>query len=219
MGIIPHPDSLMSTPYLSSPDVRDYLGPPFPSPPATIDEREREHEQHYTSAPPSAGAEPQRAGTWASNLRSSLFAAIAGKGALPEEDRFTRTVLPLHRNSTRRSTRNESAFPIVVEDKDEYHLPDSDAEAIGAVFQYAPAMSTNTSSSSSIAPPPRAAKRLPLRMSAGERYKRYARSQRSGASTVDEESSTESCATWSTAQRGPSRLAGGERAKGQKGLA
>lgn len=140
---------------------------------------------------------PQRAGTWASNLRNTLFAAIAGKQQ-EEEDRFTRTVLPLHRNSTRR----REGFPIV-EEKDE-----GDAAAIGSVFL---APSFSSSSGSTIAAP---TKRVPLRGAGGpegaaERYKRYyAKSTTSSASSES---------AWSVDNRIPSRLAGGERAKGVKG--
>ena len=180
LGFRPHPAQDLSSPYLSPPDARDYFGPPFPSPPATIDE----HDQ------------PQRAGTWASNLRTSLFAAISGaRGQTPTpEDKFTRQVLPLHRNSTQRQ-----AFPIIREEKD--------ADMIGSVF-LAPSGSTDTDMTL-----PQRPQRLPLRDSVGERYKRYARSQRSN------DQDDESCASWSSVEdlRLPSRLAGGEKARGVRG--
>lgn len=172
---------------------------------------------------------PQRAGTWASNLRTTLFAAISGVASRPGnlaqpeyEDKFTRQVSPLHRNSTRRSRQDSvedgtygpaSAFPIVIEEKDEYHLPESDAEVIGSVF-LAPSMSA--SSSRSEVGPIRRMKRS-VRIPVGDRYKRYARSQRSGGSSFGEDSSTDTSSEWSsTDARGPGRLAGGERALGAK---
>ena len=150
--------------------------------------------------------QPQRAGTWASNLRSTLFAAIAGnRGPTPlPEDRFTRQVLPLHRNSSRREEyeKYDHAFPIVEEEKDVSPIT---AEAIGSVF-LAPSLSTDSSNTNTL---PARPKRLPLRGSAGDRYKAYARSTRS----VDEES----CASWSSGERMPSRLAGGQPARGVRG--
>ncbi|RXK40208.1 hypothetical protein M231_02482 [Tremella mesenterica] len=62
----------------------DPVQPPFSSPPASITDH------------------PTRASTWASNLRQTLFSAITGRPSEPQEDRYTRTVLPLHRHSTRR---------------------------------------------------------------------------------------------------------------------
>ncbi|ORY35428.1 hypothetical protein BCR39DRAFT_585063 [Naematelia encephala] len=230
-----HDNVHLTDPYLSPPDARDYLGPPFPSPPETVDEHSHSNPiATTTSTATSSPDSPQRAGTWASNLRSTLFAAISAARAPAraahnddDEDKFTRTVLPLHRASTRRAA---AAFPIVVEDSSEQHgsggkgdgyesyrMPESDVEVIGSVF-LAPSLSTTSSSSSlsSITRPTHAkSKRLPLRGSAGERYKRYyTRSQQSVASTVDEES----CAGWSDSEMGygPSRLAGGERARGVK---
>lgn len=176
LGIETHPNSALTSPYISPPDERDYLGrPAFPSPSATDEGKEYIAQEE---SPP-----PQRAGSWASNLRNTLFAAIAGKGQ-EEEDRFTRPVLPLHRNSTRRQ-----GFPIV-EEKDE------GAEHIGSVFL---TPSYSSSSGSTVAP----------RRSEGaaERYKRYyARSTTSVSESA-----------WSEDNRMPSRLAGGERAKGVKG--
>ena len=78
---------------------------------------------------------------------------------------------------------------------------------IGSVF-LAPSLSTDSAMTL-----PQRPQRLPLRGSAGERYKRYARSQRSN------DQDDESCASWSSVEdvRLPSRLAGGERARGVKG--
>ena len=70
----------------------------------------------------SINEQPTRASTWASNLRQTLFHAITGKGTPDadqddldlEDDRYTRTVLPLHRNSTRKrdiSTPKPLSYP------------------------------------------------------------------------------------------------------------
>ena len=68
----------------------------------------------------SINEQPTRASTWASNLRQTLFHAITGKGTSDvyqddlEDDRYTRTVLPLHRNSTRKrdiSTPRPLSYP------------------------------------------------------------------------------------------------------------
>ncbi|KAK4687951.1 hypothetical protein P7C73_g2162, partial [Tremellales sp. Uapishka_1] len=192
------------SPYMSPPDARDYLGPPFPSPPSTIEE-----EPEYPTST-----------NWATNLRSTLFAAIGGKAPAQVEDKFTRPVLPLHRGNTRKSLISQPV-PIIIQEKDEeYHMPPSDAEAIGHVF-LAPNISRNSSAESRMnIQMPKRMKKMPLRSSVGERYKRYARStsgRSSGLSSASEDSSTESSG-WSEIEQGRvSRLAGGERAKGVKG--
>jgi hypothetical protein len=111
----------------------EYGGPPFPSPPDTINEQ------------------PTRASTWASNLRSTLFAAIStsptagGNTNSEPEDRYTRQVLPLHlnRNSTVKSTRSTTDapnrpgfgrnYPLVINEKDEQEMDAADG-AIGSRF-------------------------------------------------------------------------------------
>lgn len=93
------------------------------------------------------------------------------------EDRFTRQVLPLHRNSTRRQAQ---AFPIVTEEKD------SSPEPIGSLFLHS---SASIDSELEMALPQR-----PQRMPVGERYKRYARSNRSSVNDG------ESCASWSSTE-------------------
>lgn len=102
-----------------------YGGPPFPSPPVTIDEAEQ----------------PTRASTWASNLRSTLFTAISTnamrQSTHDDSDRYTRPVLPLHRGSTRRSTRSDisarsamptRSYPLVIDEKDEQELDAAQAQ-------------------------------------------------------------------------------------------
>jgi hypothetical protein len=227
LGISAPQDSALSSPYLSPPDARDYLGPSFPSPSATVDDIPLTDPASHQSPD-----QPQRAGTWAANLRTTLFAAISGVGANSragpdqQEDKFTRQVLPLHRNSTRRNLQNgntsgrasSQAFPIVMEvkDHDSYMMPALDAEVIGSVY-LAPSISTSSNDSRYPVMPIRRPKKMPLRGSAGERYKAaYARS-RGGASSVDEESSAESSGGWSLDDRVPSRLAGGQRARGVRG--
>jgi hypothetical protein len=211
------PTQITPSPYISPPDARDYLGSPFPSPPATIHE------------------EPQ-AGSWATNLRSTLFAAISGnplaRNGTPApptmgdremaQDKFTRPVLSLHRGESRTEF---ATFPRIasrrgrrVETDEEYAMPESDAEAIGSVF-LAPPISRNSSAGSQIGVKAHQQQlQQRKRMSAGERYKRYARSNAS--SSLSEESSTESAAgDWSSVEAMPraSRMAGGMRAKGVKG--
>lgn len=145
----------------------EYGGPPFPSPPDTINEPEQ----------------PTRASTWASNLRSTLFAAISTSHnpntttATDSEDRYTRQILPTHlnRNSTIRSTRSitegqgqggygrTSNYPLVIDEKDEQEMDAADG-AIGSRFM----MSRDSGSGSSGAS-------VGTRMSIADRYKSWSR--------------------------------------------
>ena len=127
---------------------------PFPSPPVTINEQ------------------PTRASTWASNLRSTLFAAISTPAPQQgQEDRYTRQVLPLHRNSTMKSTMsltdNDSQFgrpyPLVINEADEQELDASTSE-MGKRFM----MNRETSGVSD-------ASRETGRRSVGDRYKSWSR--------------------------------------------
>jgi len=222
LGIETRANSVLTSPYISAPDARDYLGhghPDFPSPLATDEGHSMRNMTEHTLPSDAGSPPPQRAGTWASNLRNTLFAAISGHRAAEEaeQDRFTRTVLPLHRHSTRR----KQAFPVIEEKDDLSDLPekcdprhtDAEAEAIGSVF-LAPTTSAS-SDGSTIVPMMHepAGKRVPLRGGAAERYKRYyAKSTSSGMSSESSESD------WTVDDRVPSRLAGGERAKGVKGV-
>lgn len=192
----PHPHTSMHT----SSDMEERFTPPeFPSPPGSDDEH------------------PTRASTWASNLRSTLFAAISGAPAAEPEDRFTRSVLPLHRNSTRRSvisthsltesranTFPRRSFPMVIDEKDEQALEsemNSRSDAIGSSF-----LQTDMSRTSSVQSGFSVAG-LPKAVTMGERYKTWSRSQRS-MSVISRDSWTGIKAT----------MAGGERAKGVKGV-
>jgi hypothetical protein len=132
----------------------NYPDAPFPSPPVTINEQ------------------PTRASTWASNLRSTLFAAISTPAQLQgQEDRYTRQVLPLHRNSTVKSTMsltdNDSQFnrpyPLVINEADEQELEASTSE-VGKRFM----MDREASGVSD-------ASRETGRMSMGDRYKSWSR--------------------------------------------
>ena len=137
----------------------NYPDVPFPSPPVTINEQ------------------PTRASTWASNLRSTLFAAISTNQAQGQpqgsEDRYTRQVLPLHRNSTIRSTRsitddNDNGFagrnyPMVIDEKDEQEMDASTSE-VGKRFM----MNRDESRTS-------ASSRGTMRMSMGDRFQSWSR--------------------------------------------
>lgn len=173
-----------------------YGGPPFPSPPVTIDEQEQQ---------------PTRASTWASNLRSTLFTAITANAQAQAaggptrsmsrmtsvsddpRDRYTRSVLPLHRASTRRSTRSNMSsksaiptrsYPLVIDEKDEQEL-DAAQGVIGNRFL----MSRNTLSHGSS---------VDTGVSGFERYKSWSRGQKSSDEFIKPV------------------LAGGERAKGAR---
>ena len=217
LGIETSANSVLTSPYISAPDARDYLGhphPDFPSPLATDEAHSMRSMNYHTIQSDAGSPPPQRAGTWASNLRNTLFAAIAGNKAAEDEerDRYTRSILPLHRNSTR----GRLAFPVIEEKADVGHLPEkghighseSEAAAIGSVFL---AHSASASSDGSVIEPMmhgQTGRKMPLRGGAAERYKRYyAKSTSSGASSES---------GWTVDDRVPSRLAGGERAKGVK---
>lgn len=134
----------------------NYPDAPFPSPPVTINEQ------------------PTRASTWASNLRSTLFAAISTP-AQPQgqEDRYTRQILPLHRNSTMKSTMsltdNDSQFgrpyPLVINEADERELDlDASTSEVGKRFM----MNRDGSGAS-------AESRGTMTMTMGDRYKSWSR--------------------------------------------
>jgi hypothetical protein len=134
----------------------NYPDVPFPSPPVTINEQ------------------PTRASTWASNLRSTLFAAISTNQAQPQdpEDRYTRQVLPLHRNSTMKSTRSltdndnnfgNRSYPLVIDEKDEQEMDASTSE-VGKRFM----MNRDESRTS-------ASSRGTMRMSMGDRFQSWSR--------------------------------------------
>jgi hypothetical protein len=126
-----------------------------------------------------------------------------------DSDRFTRPVLPLHRNSTRRKAEEGfDGFPII-------------EEKSGGSVNIAPSYSSASSLSSSGMTTPR--RKVPLRgasaaagLNAGERYKRYYAKSRDSPNPLDEEdeSGAESNTTGWTVGRMPSRLAGGDRARG-----
>jgi len=127
---------------------------PFPSPPVTINEQ------------------PTRASTWASNLRSTLFAAISTPAnPQAQEDRYTRQVLPLHQNSTMKSTMsltdNDSQFgrpyPLVINEADERELDASTSE-VGKRFM----MHRDETRGSD-------ASRETMTMTMGDRYKSWSR--------------------------------------------
>ncbi|KAI9637298.1 uncharacterized protein MKK02DRAFT_43222 [Dioszegia hungarica] len=161
----------------------------------------------------STGAGAPQSSTWATNLRTSLLAAISGPRAIPDDDKFTRPVLPqyLSRSSTHRSglSRNSTtsregvssntfgraggAGLVITEedDEDRCSLAPSARRDIEAALLGAEGVSRSSSSASSmigarkgsVAP-------LDIKKSggSGERWKRYARSSKGSEKGRDEES-------------------------------
>lgn len=180
-------------------DDQSFTPPDFPSPPASMIDEEH----------------PTRASTWASNLRSTLFAAISGTGAMTgrgpdQEDKFTRSVLPLHRNSTKRSVMStlsltddrahtfpRRSFPMVIDEKDEQEFDSQLASRDKSRYE----MSRDSSLVSAFS-----ISGLPKAVTMEERYKTWSRSQRSMSAMSGE--------SWSGVK---AVMAGGERAKGVRG--
>lgn len=188
-----------------------YGGPPFPSPPVTIGSQQDGIQGEQ---------QPTRASTWASNLRTTLFTAIstnraaAAADANNEDDdggdRYTRSVLPLHRGSTRRSARStmssaipvtRRSYPLVIDEKDEQEMERAEAQAqaqagIGSRFlmmNRGQSRASSTGASSILG-------------GIGERYKSWSRSHSQGQGSTGAESVAEA---WVKPV-----LAGGERARG-----
>ncbi|KAK8854888.1 hypothetical protein IAR55_003627 [Kwoniella newhampshirensis] len=186
---------------------------------------------------------PQRSATWASNLRSTLYAAIsaarvpttaslagAGAGAGGMEDRFTRTVGVVSRMSMKRGKLpifdEESAvsgmesgfgsFPIVVEEKDE---KTSGVPPAGNPSKVAGGANEGIGAVflSRIESDDSNSTLTPPRKFGGgasERYKRYyARSKSTSSATASEAGDSEA---ETVGERRPSALMGGERAKGAR---
>lgn len=157
---------------------------------------------------------PNRSSTWASNLRTSLLAAISGPAAaigtrsapMPDDDKFTRPVLPVHlsRSSTRRSSlskagtvngtssdtfgRNTGKGLVITEededDGDQYSLAPSAKRDIEAALLGAEGVSRASSTASSfIGERRKSVVPLDMRKSVGsaERWKRYVRSSKAGS--------------------------------------
>ena len=148
-----------------------------------------------------------RAGTWASSLRDTLFAAIQGvRGPVMSDveqgDTYTRAAAPL---PTRRSIRRDLAGG------------ETETSEIIAGYFLTPSLSGSTSRESDSlrqtrTSPVKQSRKLPdvARGRAGDRYKRYfSRSSRdSRDSSSGDESLLESSDSW-TVMRGPKRAASG----------
>ena len=209
--------SRLTAPYFNPPNPHDYVAS-FESqqPAGSRDLRLGRSSSHTVSSEDEADG--PRAGTWASNLRDTLFAAIQGvRGPaisdIEEGDNYTHAVTPLsNRRSSRQDRRPSTPGP----------RGDVESSDIIAGYFLTPSLSASTSSESDTLRQTRTApvkqfKRLSegLKGKASDRYKRYySRGSSNGrGSPSSDESSAGSSGSWSALKSAKAKRAEGAEVK------